>query len=289
MKARLSLIVISRNEGSRLRRTIQSLHETLPEGAEIVVVDDNSMDASTSFLAECDMVRLIRAEGLGVARARNFGAEHASGDVLIFADAHMRFPPEWWRTMVDALDDPGTGLVAPAVADMDDPKALGYGLCFTGPDLDVDWLARKRRQPYAVPILPGCCCAISRDAFEVTGGFDGGLLASGSVDNELSVRFWRFGYEPRVIPSVIVDHFFRDCFPYDVDWRMQLHNRLRLAFSHFSPRRIEAVIEALRDDADFPGAMADLIAGGITQRREWLSSRQVRTDDWLFDRFCIDW
>ena len=84
----LSVIVISRNEGKELRRTVENLDDTLPEGGEIVVVDDGSTDGSADLLVQRrGRVKLHRKRSLGVARARNFGARHARGIKLVFADS----------------------------------------------------------------------------------------------------------------------------------------------------------------------------------------------------------
>jgi len=74
-------------------------------------------------------------------------------------------------------------------------RGCGFGLQLTGPDLDARWLPRKAGTPFAAPILPGCCLMMRRTAFDATGGWDGGLLQRGGVDNEMSVRLWLLGYD----------------------------------------------------------------------------------------------
>src|SRR5882724_12371168 len=75
---RLSIVVIARDEGAELRRTVENLRDTLPEGSEIVVVDDGSRDGCARFLnGRRNGIRLVRTAGLGVARARNLGSKHA--------------------------------------------------------------------------------------------------------------------------------------------------------------------------------------------------------------------
>ena len=88
---KISVIVVTRNEGAELRRTVENLRDTLPGRSEIVIVDDASTDGSTARFR-----RAIKAGGIGVARARNLGAAQSKGDLLVFADGHIRLDKMWW-------------------------------------------------------------------------------------------------------------------------------------------------------------------------------------------------
>jgi glycosyltransferase involved in cell wall biosynthesis len=288
---RLSVVVISRNEGAYLRRTVENLEDTLPGDAEIVVVDDGSTDKSADRLARRrGRVRLHRAKGLGVAKARNFGGKIARGDILIFADAHLGLDSGWWSPFAEQLEDSRVGAVAPGIAKWPDDGVIGWGIRFKGPQMEVKWLRRKPRQPTAVPILPGCCLAMRRDAFERTGGgWDDGLLQRGNVDNEVSMRLWLLGYELRVVPEVVVRHRFRKRSPFPVGWPEYLHNRLRLAFVHFKPERLATVLSSLRKYPGFGEAMTLVMEGNAGARRREIISARVRDDDWYFDRFRLHW
>lgn len=287
----ISVVVISRNEGKYLRRTVENLEDTLPSGAEIVVVDDGSTDGSVDFLARRrSRVQLHRIRGLGVARARNFGAGRSRGDVIVFADAHLGLDTGWWRPLLDQLEDPRVGAVAPAISRLPATRALGFGLTFQGPQMEVRWHRRRPKGPQAVEILPGCCLAMRRRVFEKTGGgFDGGLLQRGSVDNEVSVRLWLLGYELRIVPESVVRHLFREHSSVPLGWPEYLHNRLRLAFVHFSPDRLGRVVASLRNYPEFGEALTLLVTGDITARRQKIISRRVRDDDWFFRRFGLNW
>jgi GT2 family glycosyltransferase len=289
--ARVSVVVINRNEGAELRRTVENLEDTLPDSAEIVVIDDGSADGSADHLARRrGRVRLKRGKNLGVACARNWGARESRGGIVVFADAHIRTPPRWWQPLAEVLEDPGIGGAAPAVTDFGRKNPnQGYGLRLTGPDLDVTWLARRANQPYAVPILPGCCLAMRREVFEATGGWDEGMLLRGGVDNEGCVRFWLFGYDLAVVPEVLVRHRFRPKSPYPMAWGPYLHNRLRLAFAHLNPRRVAKVVGALHRHDAFGEALELLVERNISSHRPEMMRRRVRSDDWLFERFAMKW
>lgn len=289
--SRISMVVISRNEGSFLKRTVENLLDTLPSDSEIVVVDDGSTDKSAkSIPARGRRVRLYRANGLGVARARTFGGQKARGNILIFADAHLGLDSGWWRPLTDQLEDPKVGAVAPGIAKWNDDGKAGWGIRFKGPNMEVQWLRRKPKEAAGVPILPGCCLAMRRDVFEMPGGgWDGGLLQRGNVDNEISVRLWLLGYELRVVPDVVVRHRFRKASPFPVGWPQYLHNRLRLAFVHFNAERIARALSSLRRYPGFGEAMTLLIDGDAGVRRRQIISARTRDDDWYFDRFGLHW
>jgi GT2 family glycosyltransferase len=281
---KISVIVVTRNEGAELRRTVDNLRDTLPARSEIVIVDDASTDGSTAAFR-----RAIKAPGIGVARARNLGAAQSKGDLLVFADGHIRLDKLWWQPMADIVEDRKVAAVAPGVTHLPATRGRGFGLQLTGPDLDAYWLPRKADTPFAAPILPGCCLMMRRAAFEAAGGWDGGLLQRGGVDNEMSVRLWLLGYDLLIVPQVVVRHRFRETSPYPVGWPQYLHNRLRLAFAHLSAPRLAKTVRALYKHEAFGAAMALLVEGDISLRRREMLARRVRSDDWYFERFGMKW
>ncbi len=288
---RISVVVISRNEGGFLRRTVENLEDTLPGDSEILVVDDGSIDGSADRLTRRrGRVRLVRSHGLGVAKARNFGGRQTTGDALIFADAHLGLDPFWWQPMLEQLENPRVGAVAPAIANLPATSIQGYGITFKGPEMEVKWIRTRPKGPAPAPILPGCCLAMRRDVFEAAGGgWDDGLLQRGNVDNEVSVRLWLLGYKLMVTPDVVIRHRFRKRSPYPVRWPQYLHNRLRLAFVHFNPARLGKVMASLRDYPGFGEALTLLVDGDITARRRQIIASRKRNDDWYFERFRLHW
>ena len=289
MTGKISVVVISRNEGGELQRTVENFDDTLPARGEIVVVDDGSTDGSVDRVkARRGRIRLHRVERYGVARARNYGAAHARGDVIVYADAHLRLQTDWWRPMVDVLDNPVVGGVAPAIEGYRSSRP-GYGLKFKDHTLEVRWFGRKPRCAAPAPIIPGCCFATRRDVIEATGGWDESQLQRGNIDNEGCVRFWMMGYDLMITPDTVVAHKFRKRSPYHVGWPEFLFNRLRLAFVHFNSERVGKVVAALRNYPGFGEALALLADSDIAQRRREIRARRVRDDNWYCDRFNMNW
>ena len=65
--------------------------------AEILLVDNASTDATVAVitdLAERRHVRVVECNRFGTAVARNVGAAHARGDILVFIDADTRVPSD---------------------------------------------------------------------------------------------------------------------------------------------------------------------------------------------------
>ena len=284
----VSIVIVTRNEGAELQTTVLNVLATLPvDQREIIVVDDASIDDSTAFLRELPEVRLLTAAGLGVARARNFGAAHATGDVILFADAHVRMPAGWHEPLLDALRDPRVGAVAPGVSSIEEPKRRGFGLDVSGPDLHTRWKHKPGSHPEPVPVLPGCFLAMRRDVYQHSGAYDGDMRQLGGNDAELSCRLWLMGYRLLVVPEIEVGHLFRNVAPYPSTWVSVVHNRLRMAFVHFSQERVERVAHALRAYDSFPAALAMLTDANVFSRRAEVARTRQFDDEWFFRYFAL--
>ena len=91
----VTCIVPAYNAARFIGETIDSvLAQTFPV-AEIIVVDDGSMD-TTSAVVEgySDTVRLIRQPNTGPAAARNNGIRNSSGDFIAFIDSDDLWTPD---------------------------------------------------------------------------------------------------------------------------------------------------------------------------------------------------
>jgi GT2 family glycosyltransferase len=285
---RVSVIIISRNEGAELRATVTNMLATLPrEQREVIVVDDSSTDGSAVFLQELPEVIVLSLQGEGVARARNYGARRASGDVIVFADAHIRAPEGWHEPLVDALRAETVGAVAPGIYSLTEPERRGFGLDVSGPNLHTTWRHNPGSGPQRVPVLPGCFLATRRDVYQRSGGYDADMRQLGGNDVELSCRLWLLGYQLLVVPEIEVGHLFRAVPPFPAVWKSVVHNRLRTACVHFGRDRLERVLDALRAYESFPAAMAMMLDANVFSRREEIARIRQFDDDWFFRQFAL--
>jgi GT2 family glycosyltransferase len=282
----ISVVVLTCNEGDMLQRTVDRLDATLPDSAEIVVVDDGSTDGSADFLnRRSARRRVVRTKGLGVARGRNHGARLARGRILVFSDAHIDTPRGWWKPLLKVLKDPAVGAVGPGLTDYVDRERRGFGMRFIDTGMRAEWLSPEYDDPIEVPLLPGGFWAIRRDVFEATGGLDQGMLRWGCEDFEFSLRLWMLGYKVKVAPEVEVAHLFRHGSPYPVEGRWPRHNQLRTAFIHFSDALFERVRSSLRDLPGFEEGLDLFRNSSAPERRAHVRASRVLDDHWYFRTF----
>ena len=83
---RISIILPAKNEADGLRKTLPALRGVVP-GAELIVVDDGSTDATAQVAAEHGATVLGAPYSMGNGAAIKRGARHASGEILMPASA----------------------------------------------------------------------------------------------------------------------------------------------------------------------------------------------------------
>ena len=286
----VSIVIASRNEGAWLRRTVEAFDQTRPVRAEVIVVDDASVDGSTvGIKSRTPGVKVVRLRHpRGAAEARNVGAGLASGAHLVFSDAHVIPDSGWFPPLRAALTRPTTGVAGPAIVSAADPACVGFGHTWADRGLQWEWLRQRESRPYPVPFVPAGFLAIRREVWERYGGFDPQFRIWGSIGDELSLRYWLKGADNYVVPSVRICHVFRQRPPYRVDWAEITHNTLRLALLHLSPMRVRRIATHLQRQPGFAVAWSRLAAGDVRMKRASYRKARSRTDDGFMRRFGID-
>jgi dolichol-phosphate mannosyltransferase len=122
-KAKLSIVVPTYNESNNIVSMLDSIAETLSpyNGAEIIVVDDNSPDG-TAEMAKSHAkilsakkkirVEIIRRKGkFGLSSAIVKGVKSATGDFLVIMDGDFSHPPQVIPSIIQALQDSNYDIV----------------------------------------------------------------------------------------------------------------------------------------------------------------------------------
>jgi glycosyltransferase involved in cell wall biosynthesis len=280
-----SIIIPTLNEGDLLAMTVESIiAQTKYPHFEIIIVDDGSSDRSCDpFLDSSPLIRVIRSPGLGVAGARNVGAQNAAGEYITFLDAHCRVAPNWLSDFAKALIPPDVGMVGPCFTKLETPQPRGCGMMWTGYTLDLSWFEPvDSPEPYSVPLTTGACQAFRRSLFLGTGAYEEGFTRWGFEDVEMCLRLWLLGFRVVVEPGVTVAHYFRESRNYDVDHTDVTYNFLRMIHLHFSAKRIRSVLKAVSFNPFIDAALGKLYQSDIFKQRAVLEAVRVRDDDWFF-------
>ena len=98
----LSIVLPARNEADGLRRVLPALRQQHPH-AEIVVVDDGSVDETVSVATEHGARVIKHAYGKGNGAAIKTGARAAKGQVIVFMDADTQHSPEHVSQLLQQL------------------------------------------------------------------------------------------------------------------------------------------------------------------------------------------
>jgi biofilm PGA synthesis N-glycosyltransferase PgaC len=112
MPPRISIVIAARNEAARLPARIENLLalDYPSDRREIIVVSDGSTDKTREVLSQYrDLLHPLAAPPRGKAAALNLGVAHATGEILVFADARQMFAPGALRALAAPFGDPAVG------------------------------------------------------------------------------------------------------------------------------------------------------------------------------------
>lgn len=101
----ISFIIVGRNEGWKLSKCLQSVHDTIAynqiEKHEVIYVDSQSSDDSVIRAKAFEDVKVILlTKDYNSAIARNVGAKEANGDIFYFVDGDMELEPDFLEKVI---------------------------------------------------------------------------------------------------------------------------------------------------------------------------------------------
>lgn len=103
---RISLIIPAYNEERYLGACLDAVARQTAMPDEVIVVDNNSTDATAEIAARYPFVTLLRERRQGIVYARNRGFDAAGGDILARTDADVVLPDNWVERVRDFYADP---------------------------------------------------------------------------------------------------------------------------------------------------------------------------------------
>jgi len=211
---RVGVVIVNKNAGVHLARTLESLAAQSTRPHRVIVVDNASDDGSLDGLDErFPLFEFVRSEeNLGFAAGNNLAVRMLEDCELVALLNPDAFPePTWLETLVAAAaENPDYAFFGSTLVRADDPGTLDG----TGDDLHVSGLAWRRDQNASarVPRERGetfsACAAAAlyrRDAFLAVGGFDETFFCY-FEDTDLAFRLRLAGYRCLYVPEAVVLH-----------------------------------------------------------------------------------
>ncbi len=196
---RVSVIIPAYNAAQTIGLCLDALAaQTLPRDEyEVIVVDDGSADA-TRELAAARGARVISQSNAGAAAARNLGARHARGEIVLFCDADSVPDARWLAAMIEPFGDAN---IAGASGEKKTHQT-NWMAQFVQAEYDYRYerIASHRR----IDFVDSSTAAYRREIFLANGGFDTTLLDA--EDTELSYRLSERGHAMVLAPDAIVWH-----------------------------------------------------------------------------------
>ena len=192
----VSVVVIGRNEGERLRRCLESIaqmnHPTF--NFEILYVDSGSSDNSIALAKELGAtVIALHPERPSAALGRNAGWRAALGETILFLDGDTILHPDFVATALRHLTDPEVAVVWGHRRELYPEKSIYIRV------LDLDWIYRPGFTLYC-----GGDALFRQSILAATGGFDETLIAG--EEPELCRRIAALGFKILHIDHPMTGH-----------------------------------------------------------------------------------
>ncbi len=201
-KPYISVIVPAHNSRKFIRQCLEALGESTYKSFEIIVIDDASTDNTIDIAREMGSTVLELNCQSGPAIARNYGADYAKGEILLFIDSDVLVK----RDTIERI----------ASVFIDNPDISSLFGSYDDTPSDKDFLSQYRNllhhhvhqksNPDSATFWAGCG-AIRKDVFLKLKGFDHKKFAEPSIEDiELGHRMRENGYKIKLDKDLQVTH-----------------------------------------------------------------------------------
>lgn len=193
LKPRISVIMVSYMTGPALLEAISAVIDD-EEIFELVIVDNGNTFAArqklSDLVSEHDKIRMLQSHGnIGFAKGCNYGARMARGSHFLFLNPDAVIAPGTAMELVEAgdkLDSPW--IVGGRLKDVNGHEQRGSRRGELTPKSAIISFTFLHKLPFfrslhweneplpdapiEVPVISGACLMMSRECFDMTGGFD---------------------------------------------------------------------------------------------------------------------
>jgi len=225
---KLSVIIVNYNSGALVASNIESLYrEGLPEGTQILVVDNNSADDSVAFLRSDfpEITVIANKQNVGLAKAVNQAIAQAKGEYYLMLNPDIVVLPNAVKQLLSFMDkNPQVGLAGGKLLSPNgelqdscyrfyDPLTVLYrrtplGRTAAGKKAIDQFLMRDYDHSFVrdVDWLMGSCYILRKTAVSEVGGMDERFFLY-FEDVDWCRRFWEHGWRVTYVPQAQFSHF----------------------------------------------------------------------------------
>jgi len=94
----VSIVIVAYNEELFIGKLLESIKTQQYKNFEVILVDDHSNDKTVQIAKSFEQyfpLRIVQKEVRGISRSRNYGADFAKGDIILFLDSDVILPPNF--------------------------------------------------------------------------------------------------------------------------------------------------------------------------------------------------
>ena len=176
------------------------LNQKIEQAYEVIVVDDGSKDETAALVKQFKNVRLIQQSNAGPAKARNQGAEHSHGEIIVFMDADCVAERHFLREMVKAFSNKEISGVQGSY------KTGQKELIARITQLEIEERYEKMKKRKYIDHIGSYAAAYRKELFLGEGGFDTSFPKASGEDTEFSYRLVKKGHKLLFNPNAVVGH-----------------------------------------------------------------------------------
>ena len=181
---------------------------------EVIVVDDESPDATAVWLSRCENVKVVtNLHNLGYLRSTNAGVAASNAPYVCLLNNDTEVHPGWIEALLaPMLDDPSVGAVGAKLVYPDGRLQEAGGIIFSD---GSGWNFGRNGDPEApevnfvreVDYCSAACLLVDRRWWDAVGGFDERFVPAYYEDTDLAFALRDAGARVLYQPAAVVTHF----------------------------------------------------------------------------------
>ena len=203
----ISIVIPTYNRPDKLAECLESLTklEYPRDSYEVIVVDDGSKISLESVVENFENqieITLLKQTNAGPATARNTGAKQAKGEFLAFTDDDCKPAPDWLNKIAACFAKKPDCLIGGKTINI-----LSENPFSTASQELINYLySYYNRDPEQATFFASNNIAISKERFQIIGGFDTTYPRAAAEAREFCDRWLQYGNQMIYVPEVNVYH-----------------------------------------------------------------------------------